>query len=100
MIDVYPRLAKGTIEHVIVEVKDVLENLATLVGTSPVFSTRLEYESTYIEQDIAASVIGLKAFCLIDTTQVGYVVGVYNLFLQFNNLPEVPRLGPMNFEVV
>lgn len=95
-------LNKGTVENVVVEVDDKLDNLLTLVGTIPMFDTRLEDEeddTIFIEQNVSATVDGLRAYCLIDTTQDIYIEGDYELYLHFTNLPEAPRLGPMKFTV-
>jgi hypothetical protein len=93
------KLNKGTKEHIPVDIADRLESLTTLSGANPRFTTRLRYEATNVQTDIAATNIGMTAFCLIDTTLAGYVVGIYELFIKFDNLPEAPVLGPYEFEV-
>jgi hypothetical protein len=93
------KLNKGTKEHIPVDIADRLEGLTTLNGTNPRFTTRLRYAGTDIQTDQPATNIGLTAFCLIDTTLVAYVVGIYELFIRFDNLPEVPKLGPFEFEI-
>ena len=92
-------LNKGTIEHLIVDVRDRLKNLTSLTGTNAAFDIRLEGSDTWLVTASPATVAGMSAYCLVDTTPSGFVDGVYELFLYFNNLPEVPRLGPFEFEV-
>lgn len=93
------QLNKGTIEHVIVDVGDSLENLTDLTGKSARFSVREIGATSFVEADVPATVVGMSAFCLIDTTQVGYVTGRYELFLKFTSLPEEPVLGPIEFDL-
>jgi hypothetical protein len=93
-------LVKGTKENLVVDVEDRLGNLATLDGTTPTYDVRAKYGDDFILQDLTANTNELQAFCLIDTTSNDLPIGQYELFLRFNNLPEVPLLGPMEFEIV
>lgn len=92
-------LNKGTIEHLIVDVADRLKNVTSLSGLNAAFDVRQRGEATWLVQAQAATVSGMSAFCLVDTTPSGFVDGQYELFVYFNNSPEIPRLGPFVFEV-
>jgi len=93
------KLNKGTKEHIQVDVSDRLNTLTTLTGTNPTFSTRKRYALNWIQQDQAAVNIGLTAFCLIDTTLAAYGTDIHELFIKFTSLPEVPVLGPFDFQI-
>lgn len=93
-------LPKGTKEHIPVDVTDRLANLTTLTGTAARFDIRRRGETTYIVTAAVATTIGLTAYCLVDTSTSDFTnPGRYELYLQFDNLPESPRLGPFEFEV-
>jgi hypothetical protein len=94
------QLNKGSKEHLIVDVADRLGALTSLEPTNPIFDIRKRNESEWVSQGTQATPLGMTAYCLIDTTLSGFdVPDVYELFLQFDNVPETPRLGPMRFEV-
>lgn len=93
------KLVKGTKENLAIGVNDRLGNLTTLAGTNPTYDVRLRGASSYVHQGLSATFDGMTAFCLIDTSESGYTDGTYEIFLIFNNLPEVPRLGPHLFEI-
>jgi hypothetical protein len=90
-------LVAGTKENLIVDVTDRLENLTTLDGANGTFDVRLKGETSWEIQGQAIINIGMRAFCLVDTDTLD--VGVYELFLNFQSLPEEPRIGPIEFEV-
>lgn len=93
-------LPRGTVEHIIVDVADRLANLTDLTGTNVRYDIRSLGGSTWIAQGLSATTIGMSAYCLVDTTLTAYdESGRFELFLQFDNLPESPRLGPFDFEV-
>jgi hypothetical protein len=90
----------GTKEHVIVKITDKLGELTTLDGANARFDLRKKGASTWVSQNVAVTNIGMTAYCLIDTqawTEAD--VGKYELYIYFNALPEVPRLGPFEFSV-
>lgn len=96
-------LVKGTIEHVPVSVRDRMGELTDLAGAAPVFLVRKESdESTVIDWTAADLTVpaGMTAYCLIDTTPVGIPKDRYELLLRFNLLPEIPVLGPFDFDIV
>jgi len=42
----------------------------------------------------------MKAYCLVDTNNGGlWAAGIYRLYLRFDTSPEIPYLGPFEFEV-
>lgn len=90
-------LPKGTKENLIVDVTDRLENLTTLDGANGTFDVRLKNDGANWVTQGAIINIGMRAFCLVDTGT--WDVGTYELFLNFSALPEVPRVGPVEFEV-
>jgi len=94
-------LVKGTIEHIPVNVRDRLNNLTDLGGTSPTYLVRKEKDEDIVITERPADLTvpaGMTAYCLIDTT--GLDKDRYELLLRFQLLPEVPFLGPFDFEVV
>jgi len=93
------KLVKGTKENLGIDVVDKLGDLTTLDGTNPTFDVRLRDAASWIHQNAATTHDVMRLFCLIDTTEAAYVEGTYELFIKFNNLPEIPRLGPHVFEV-
>lgn len=92
-------LPKGSVEHLIVDISDRLENLTSLAGTNARYDIRARAASTWIVQSLPATTIGMSAYCLVDTSDSQYTYGRYELYVQFDNLPESPRLGPFEFEV-
>jgi len=96
-------LDKGKIENVVVDVEDRAGSLLTIEGTAPKFSVRPRFgdDDSWILTDENATPDNLRAFCLIDTTNfTNWPKGEYELYIEFDNLPEVPRLGPMHFELI
>lgn len=93
-------LIQGTIENLLVDIEDRSENLLTLDGTDPKFSIRPRFgdDDSWVVENESASDDDLRAFCLINT--VGWDTGEYELYIEFQNLPEAPKLGPMFFEVI
>jgi hypothetical protein len=94
-------LVKGTIEHIPVNVRDRLGNLTDLGGTAPTYLVRKESDESVVIAETAADLTipaGMTAYCLIDTTTLDK--DRYELLLRFNLLPEVPLLGPFDFEIV
>lgn len=94
------RIAKGSKEYLPVKVTDVLDGLDTLDGTAPKFDVhRNDAAETSILSNQAADNQGMIALCLIDSTLAAFTEGDYMLYLEFDALPEQPRLGPMHFRV-
>lgn len=89
-------LPRGTKENLIVDVTDRLGSLTTLNGANSTFDIRKKGEAWLLQGQSVIN-IGMRAYCLIDTSS--WVVGVYELFINFQALPEQPRIGPHEFEV-
>src|SRR6266576_270561 len=96
-------LVQGTVENLLVDVEDRAGSLLTIEGTTPKFSVRPRFgdDDSWILEDQNATPDNLRAFCLLDTTDdMIWLKGEYELYLEFDNLPEVPRLGPVHFELI
>lgn len=94
------QLPKGTIEHVPVNIADRLGNLTDLSTAAPFFMVRKESdESSVVAWTAADTIVGsMTAFCLLDTST--WDKDRYELLVKFSLLPEVPIVGPFDFEVV
>jgi len=93
-------LPRGTVEHIPVDIADRLQNLTSLDGTAARYDIRAHGSTSWVVQSQSATTIGMTVYCLVDTTTPAYATsGRYELFVQFDNLPEHPRLGPFDFEV-
>ncbi len=93
------KLPKGTKEIITVDVTDKLGNITTLNGASGKFDVRRRGSDTWLIQDQANTNTGMEAHCLIDTAPSQWKVTTYELFVHFDALPEVPRVGPVVFEI-
>ena len=92
-------LQQGTKEYILVDVEDLLGNLTTLTGTNPRF-TVLDAADVAKYTDQAATNVNMKAYCLIDTMNGGaWAGGTYRLWLKFDVSPEVPYIGPYEFDI-
>jgi hypothetical protein len=93
-------LVKGTIEHIQVDVRDRLNSLTDLAGTNSTYDVRKETDGSAVAgmTGLPCVVVGMSAFCLIDTTSMNK--DRYELLVRFNAAPEIPYLGPFDFEVV
>ena len=96
-------LPQGTKEHLVVDVDDELNNLPTLDGTTPQFrvlmpdpddADKVAWTSTGLTVQV------MKLFCLIDTSVGPWDGGTYRLYVRFTTAPELPVLGPFEFDVV
>jgi hypothetical protein len=94
------KLTKGTVEHIPINVSDRLGGLTDLTGTNPTFDVRRESDETAVAgmTGLAPTTTGMTAFCLIDTTNMAK--DRYELLLRFHTAPEIPYLGPFDFEVI
>lgn len=92
--------ALGTIEYYPVKVFDTFENLTTLDGTGLTFDVfKDDEDETVVFQNRVCSNEGLYALPLIDTVADCDELGPYLMWIKFNALPEIPRLGPFKFRV-
>lgn len=97
-------LKKGTIEPLLVGLRDRLQNITSLAQvTSLRFDTKKKSDASAIQTDVAATFDGdvpMTAICLIDTTLSGYVAGEqYGLYLKYQAGVDSPILGPVYFRV-
>lgn len=91
------RLALGTKEYLVVRVRDRLNRIIDLASSNPTYDIREKGSASWVAQNSPADTEGLNALCLVDTDT--WDVGTYELFLDFTNSPELPRLGPFSFDV-
>ena len=92
------QLAKGTVEHIPVNIADRLGNLTDLTGTNPTFDVKTTKDGTPKIVNRAATFLGMTAFCLVDTSILAK--DRYQLFIKMAVPPEAPYLGPFDFEVI
>lgn len=97
-------LRKGTIEPIMVAMRDRLENIADLsVVTNLKFDVRRKSDDTPCQTDsiwTTDSDFPMTAICLIDTTQPAYVSGEeYKLYIKYTSGSESPVKGPLFFRV-
>jgi hypothetical protein len=93
-------LKKGSIEPILVSLRDALENITDL---STVTNLRFDVKDSAGNTEItnqAATYEGMTAICLIDTTAVGLTAGEpYRLYLKFTDGSQAPILGPITFRI-
>lgn len=92
-------IKQGSIEELIAEVSDALK-LLNVLPTPTNFSVRRKSTGTYMIAGGVATVVGMRARCLINTNipQL-WTPGEYSLSVYFTNAPEIPVLGPFDFLV-
>src|SRR5688500_10915117 len=92
-------LPAGTKEYLLVDVVDLLGNLATLDGTTPRYDVKDSNGNLKYTQAVATNVV-MRLYCMIDTLLGGaWAAGNYRLYVNFTTAPELPRLGPYMFTV-
>lgn len=90
-------ISDGSVESIVVNVRDATRNLTALpVGTT--FDIE-DADGEVVLADQAATVDELDAYCQIDTNNVLLVPGDYDLYLNFTDGSESPRLGPHKFSI-
>jgi len=97
-------LNKGSVESLLVAVRDRLTNIDDLATvTNLKFDTREKVAQTAVQTNVNAvldSDYPMTAICEIDTTLAGYVAGEeYHLYLKYTAGSENPILGPVPFRV-
>lgn len=96
-------LPQGTKEYIVATVADALAGIADLATTTPQYKVLKADDSDQIAwTNITGGAIQLmKLYCMIDTnTPSLWPGGSYRLYLRFTTAPELPVLGPFDFEVV
>ena len=94
------KLSEGSIEFVVVRLKDRISLVTDLSPYSPTFTVRyrdaLDTDPPLYDNE-PASADGLDVKCLIDTT--GWLKGIYKLWVKIMVSPETPIFGPFEFSV-
>lgn len=94
-------LYKGTKEWLEYDITDKLGTLTDLGGTNPRFDVYNPAGALIVTQ-AALATVGMKAYALIDTTNINFVpnaTDLYHTFLQFDTGPESPYLYGGDFIV-
>jgi hypothetical protein len=97
-------IKKGSIESLIVPLKDRLANVNTLASvTSLVFDTKKKSDAAACETGktvVLDSDNPMWAICEIDSTLAAYIPKQeYGLYIKYTSGSEHPILGPMYFRV-
>ena len=97
-------LQKGTVEAVVVAMRDRLENVTDLnLVLNKLFDVRKKSDNSAVQTNIPWTVDPdwpMEAICEIDTTLSAYVVGdTYKLYLKYTTGSESPIKGPLEFRV-
>lgn len=90
-------IPSGSKEHIIVNVVDRTKSLTDLSGATPTFKTIGVDDDATFDNWGPTTVIGMNVYCLFDSA--GRPIQEYDLFVRFNNAPEVPIIGPYRFKV-
>ena len=97
-------LKKGTVEPLLVALRDRLGNIDDLSTVSNAkFDVKAKVDNAAVQTDSPWTVdpgSPMTAICLIDTTLSAYVPGdEYKLYLKYAAGSESPVLGPIEFRV-
>jgi len=95
-------IVSGSKEYMLVTIGDRLEDVIDLGPLSPTFSVYAP-DDTLKQTNVAAEIDTdnkLVAKCLVDTTVGGnWPSNIYRLYLTLQAGSEVPKLGPVTFNV-
>lgn len=92
-------LVSGTKEEILIKIGDRLDLVTALGPLNPTFSVYAP-DDTPKQTDIPATVEGMTAKCLVDTTVGGnWPSDEYRLYLKLTPSPQAPLLGPVGFKV-
>jgi hypothetical protein len=97
-------LDKGTVEALIVALRDRLDNVTDLSTVSNrFFDVRRKEDDSPVQTNVAWTIdadFPMSAICEIDTTLPAYVAGdTYKLYLKYTSGSESPVKGPLYFRV-
>jgi len=97
-------LKKGTIESLLVPLRDRLGNIVNLASvTNLKFDTKKKSDNTAVQTDSTATFdvdFPMTVICEINTTLSGYIAGEeFKLYLKYTAGSENPILGPLFFRV-
>ena len=94
---------KGSVESLLVPLRDRLGNLQTLADVTNLrFDTEAKADGSAIQTNAVAIFDAdspMTAICEIDSSLSGYAAGVYLLYLKYTTGSEAPRLGPVEFRI-
>jgi hypothetical protein len=98
-VDFIGVLNKGTIEPVIVSMRDKLENIDDMATVTNLrFDVKDSAGVTEILNGVP-STSGMRVICVIDTTGVGWTTDEYRLYLKFTDGVTNPELLVGKFRV-
>ena len=97
-------LKKGTVEALLVPMRDRLGNIDDLSTVSgPLFDVRRKEDNSAVQSNALWTVdpdFPMTVICVIDTTLAGYVAGdEYKLYIRYTAGSESPVRGPIEFRV-
>lgn len=97
-------LKKGSIESLLVAMRDRLGNISDLTVVSTLrFDTRKKSDDSAVQTNSLVALdpeYPMTAICSIDTTLAGYVGGEeYKLYIKYTAGTEAPVKGPVFFRV-
>lgn len=94
------RVALGTKENISIDVTDITGGTTTLVGTTPNFDV-LNAAGTALISAVSATATLMNLLCLCDfSNTTTFPIGDYRLFAKYTVGTEIPRLGPINIQIV
>jgi hypothetical protein len=88
---------KGSVENIVVGLEDILGTVADIEPFNPQYGYGPEFTSINTDEACIPGPTPMSVFCLVDTTNID--PGRYTLFVQLDNPPEHPRVGPVRFKV-
>jgi len=97
-------LTKGTVEALVVAMRDRLDNVTDLsLVLNRFFDVRRKSDDVSVQSNVPWTVdpdFPMSAVCEIDTTLSAYQVGdTYKLYLRYSSGSESPVKGPLEFRV-
>lgn len=100
-------LKKGSIEALLIPLRDRLNNVTTLATVSNLmFDTKKKTDNSAVQSNALVTVDSdypMTAICEIDTTLAGYDVtpddAEFKLYIKYTVGTEAPLLGPIYFRV-
>lgn len=100
-------LKKGTIEPLMIPLRDRLNNVTSLLTVSNLFfDTKKKADNSAVQTNALITVDSdypMIAICEIDTTLAGYDVtpddAEFKLYIKYTTGTEAPLLGPIYFRV-
>lgn len=93
------KLTKATKEYVPVDLFDKTDVITDLSASSPVFDV-IDEDEVFWYTNQAGVGSAMRISCLIDTSSTHsmgeWPLGLFRLFVEFTNAPEIPRIGPID----